>query len=79
MVRFLMTASANPRCRLAPRTSPPECLPSKQNSFKTTSNRGPDRLDRTPLMQPLTTFDHHQRTWQFQKTFSQSPGAIQSP
>jgi hypothetical protein len=50
-----------------------------QNRFKSTINRNPDPLDRTPLMQSLTTFDRHQRTWQFQKTLSQSTGAIQSP
>jgi hypothetical protein len=40
-----MTASANPRCRLAPRTSSQECVPTMQNSFKTTFNSIPKRLD----------------------------------
>jgi hypothetical protein len=79
MVRFLMTACVNPRSRLAPRTSPRESVPRRQISFKTTINRGTDRLDRTPLIQSLTTFDRHQRTWQFQKTSSHSTDLIQSP
>ena len=38
-VRFLMTPCANPRSRLAPRTSPRESVPRWQISFKTTLNR----------------------------------------
>jgi hypothetical protein len=33
-----MTAAANPRCRLAPRTSSPPCALSPQNSFSNTSS-----------------------------------------
>jgi hypothetical protein len=74
-----MTASANPRCRLAPRTSSQECVPSMQNSFKTTFNGIPERLDRTWLMQLLTACQHHRRRWQPQKAFTQSRNGIQYP
>ena len=74
-----MTASANPRCRLAPRTSSQECVPTMQNSFKTTFNSIPKRLDCGRLMQLLTAFHHHRRHWQIQKTLSESPNGIQYP
>ncbi len=55
-----MTASANPRRRLASRTSSDECVPGMQNSFKTTFNGIRERPDRRSLMPLLSDF-HHQR------------------
>lgn len=45
-----MTASANPRRRLASRMSSEECVPAMQNSFKTTFNGIRERPDRRPLI-----------------------------
>jgi len=55
-----MTASANPRRRLASRMSSEECVPAMQNSFKTTFNGIRERPDRRPLI-PLPSAFHHQR------------------
>jgi hypothetical protein len=74
-----MTDYTNPRYRLAPRTSSQTSAPSVQNSFKTTFNSIPKRLDCGRLMQLLTAFHHPRRTCQSQKAFSQSPNGIQSP
>ena len=49
-----MTASANPRSWLAPRTSSQECVPSMQNRFKTTFKGIPEQLACSRLMQQLT-------------------------
>jgi len=56
-----MTASANPRYRLASRTSSQKCVPSMQNSVETVFNGIRKRLDRRRLMQLLTAFHHHRR------------------
>jgi hypothetical protein len=45
-----MTASANPRCRLAPRTSSQECVPTMQNSFKTSFNSNIESASQTNLL-----------------------------
>ena len=50
-----------------------------QNSFKTTFNSIPKRLDCGRLMQLLTAFHHLRRHWQIQKILSESPNGIQYP
>jgi hypothetical protein len=62
-----MTASANPRCQLAPRTPAQQCAPTSRNSFKTNFTAIPERLDPRQLMQLLTARYHHRRRWQSQK------------
>lgn len=74
-----MTTSANPRYRLAPRTSSQECVPTMQNGFKATFNRIPERLDCRRLIERRTGFHHHRRRWQPQKAFSESLNSIQYP
>ena len=74
-----MTAFANPRCRLAPRTSSHQCVPSSRNSFQTNFTAIPERLDRRRLMQRLTAFHHHRRPWLTQKAFSELLNGIQYP
>jgi len=74
-----MTASANPRCRLAPRTSSQQCVHNLQNSFTITFNPIPERLDYRQLMQLLTAFHHHRRRSKPTKAFTGSPNGIQSP
>ena len=74
-----MTLSANPRCRLAPRMSPLECVPSMPNSFITTFNGIPERLDCTRFTQLFTVRRYHQQRRQPQKPFNQSPNSIQYP
>src|ERR1700758_765264 len=59
--RLFLTASANPRCRLAPRTSPLECVHSTQNSFMSTSHAIPERLDCRKRIELLTARPHHRR------------------
>ena len=66
-----MTTCANPRRRLASRTSSQETVPSMQNSlnsFKTKLSGIPERLDCRWLMQLLIAFHHHRRRWQNPKS-----------
>jgi hypothetical protein len=74
-----MTASANPRYRLAPRTSSQQSAPRIQNGFMTTFNGIPERLDCRRLMQLFTPCHHHRRRWQPQKASAQSRNSIQYP
>ena len=78
-LRFLITASANPSCRLAARTSSLECAPSMQNSFISTFNPISKRLDCRQLRQLLTACHHHRRRRQPQEAFTQSRNSIQYP
>jgi hypothetical protein len=74
-----MTASANSRDRLAPRTSSLECVPNMRNSFKTTFNGIPERLDYRRPIELLTPCQHHRRPSQPQIASAQSPNTIQYP
>jgi hypothetical protein len=76
-----MTASANPRYRLAPSTSSQKPVPSICNGFKTTFQGIPEPLDRRRTMQLLTAFHHHRRRWRPTKHFAnhQTPFNIHNP
>ena len=74
-----MIDSANPRNRLAPRTSSPECVSSIQNSFITRFNGAPERLDCTRFTQLFTVRHHYKQRRQLQKALNQSPNCIQYP
>ena len=56
-----MTAAANPRYRLAPRTSALMCVPTAQNSFTSMLCGIPKRLHCKPLMPTLNSFPHHRQ------------------
>ena len=74
-----MTAVANPRRRLAPRTFALKCVHSTQNSFLSTSHAIPERLDSSSRIQLLTARPHHRRRSQPQKAFAPSQNTIQYP
>jgi hypothetical protein len=74
-----MTGFLNPLSTLAPRTPQQQCVPSMQNSFKTTVNGIPERLDRRWLMQLLTAFPHHRRKKRPTKSLTELPISIQYP
>jgi len=74
-----MNVSANPRCRLAPRMSPLECVPSMPNSFITRFNGVPERLDCTRFTQLSTVRRHYKQRRQTQNVLNQSPNSIQYP
>jgi len=74
-----MIDSANPRNRLAPRTSSLECVSSIQNSFATRFNGVPERLDSTRFTQLSTVRHHYQQRRQTQNALNQSPNCIQYP
>lgn len=74
-----MTASVNPRSRLAECTSAQKSVPCICNHSKTTFTVVPERLDRKLLVQLLTTLHPHQPRPQMQKASCQSPNPIQYP
>ena len=74
-----MTASANPHCRLAQRTSSRQCLPSMQNGFITEFNGIPERLDRRTFTQLRPACHRLRRPWQPPKALNQSRDGIQYP
>jgi hypothetical protein len=74
-----MTASANPRYRLAPRTRSQQSAPSMRNGFKTTFAAIRERRDCGPLIQLLTGFHLQRRRTPCPKAFSQPRNRIQYP
>ncbi len=56
-----MTVAANPRCRLAPRTSSPPCALSPQNSFSNASNIILKSTASCSLCDRLIDFHHRRR------------------
>jgi hypothetical protein len=78
-VRFLMTASANPRYRLALRTSAQKPATTLQNRFTTTFNGIPKPADRRSPLNPLIDFQHHRRRNCSPKSLTELPDTIQYP
>jgi hypothetical protein len=74
-----MTASANPRCRLAPRTSAQESAPSIHNSFITTLNGIAKPSDHRSPFHLLTGFHHHRPKNRPTTSLAELPNAIQYP
>jgi len=74
-----MTAAANPRCRLAPRTSPRQCALSPQNSFSNTSNSILKSTAACSRSHRLIDFHHQRRKINPLKHLNQIPNAIQYP
>src|SRR5271163_5116472 len=78
-LRFLMTNCTNPLSRLAPRTSPHQCVPSMKQDSKTTFTGIPERLHRRSLMQLLTTSHHHRQRSSTTESSAQPWNSIQYP
>jgi hypothetical protein len=74
-----MTTLANPHCRLAPRTSSPQCVPSMQNSLRRTLHAIPKRLDFRRIMQVINSFHHQRRKTPPPKSRIELLNTIQSP
>jgi hypothetical protein len=78
-LRFLVTATANPRCRLAPRMPSQRCVHTILQPSKISFTGIPKRLDRKPLMLPITSPHHHRRQCSVTGSPTRTANDIQSP
>lgn len=74
-----MTTAANPRYRLAPRTSAQICAPCTQNTLKRTLPGIQKTLHRTCPIPRLNARHHHRRKTPPPTSLRQAMNAIQSP